>query len=84
MEHVAMIRKESAPGGRQDAQGHGTMGVTRCDGCQKCQNMIALKSLKSLLLKEQGGLGPARTMFFIEFLKSFFVSLLLLAPFGVE
>jgi hypothetical protein len=31
MEHVAMIRKESAPGGRQDAQGHGTMGVTRCD-----------------------------------------------------
>ena len=60
------------------------LGVTRCDGCQKCQNMIALKSLKSLLLKEQGGLGPARTMFFIEFLKSFFVSLLLLAPFGVE
>ena len=31
MEHVAMIRKESAPGGRQDAQGHGTVGVTRCD-----------------------------------------------------
>ena len=33
MEHVAMIRKESAPGhGRQDAPGHGTMlGVTRCD-----------------------------------------------------